>query len=151
MARKTKSNSSSNKHTSSSSSSGPTDAQISATILALTDKRGTTKTICPSEVPRLLCPSTWRAYMPRVRAVAIRLAKEGRIDITQKGQVVVVETEEDIQGPIRLRLRKQEGMEIRKQEGMEETELKDRIEKGGTNSKRDSPAAPIEHFVDRIK
>jgi|EP00624_Nannochloropsis_granulata_P002489 hypothetical protein len=73
--------------------------------------------------------------MPRVRAVAIRLAKEGRIDITQKGQVVVVEMEEDIQGPIRLRLRNQEGKE--------EIELK----KAGRNGR---PAAPIEHLIERI-
>lgn len=63
--------------------------------------------------------------MPRVRAVAIRLAKEGRIDITQKGQVVVVEKEEDIRGPIRLRLREQEeGPKTEdepKKEGMETT------------------------------
>lgn len=42
--------------------------------------------------------------MPRVRAVAIRLAKEGLIDITQRGQVVTVEKEGDIRGPIRLRI-----------------------------------------------
>ena len=87
--------------------STPTDDQLTATILMLTHKRGSTKTICPSEVPRLLFPSAWRACMPRVRAVAIRLAKQGRIDITQKGQVLVVEKEEDIRGPIRLRLREQ--------------------------------------------
>jgi len=108
-------------------SSTPTDAQLEATILTLTLKRGLTKTICPSEVPRLLCPSTWRACMPRVRAVAIRLAKQGRIDITQKGQVVVVVKEEDIRGPIRLRLREQ---------GKEEDELKkERIETGAGGSK----------------
>jgi DNA-binding GntR family transcriptional regulator len=41
--------------------------------------------------------------MPHVRAVAIRLAKEGLIDITRRGQVVTVEKEKDIRGPIRLR------------------------------------------------
>lgn len=90
--------------TSSSSASPPTDSQISSIILALTTRRGPCRTICPSEVPRVLCPSNWRACMPRVRAVAIRLAKEGLIDITQRGQVVTVEKEGDIRGPIRLRI-----------------------------------------------
>lgn len=69
--------------------------------------------------------------MPRVRDVAIRLAKQGRIDITQKRQVVVVEKEEDIRGPIRLRLREQEGKE--------ENEMKERIETSGNAL----PAPPI--------
>lgn len=90
----------------SSTSSVPTDAQLTTAILALTQKRGPTKTICPSEVPRMLCPSAWRACMPRMRAVAVHLSKQGRIDITQKGQVVMVEKEEDLRGPIRLRGKK---------------------------------------------
>jgi hypothetical protein len=77
--------------------------------------------------------------MPRVRSVAIRLAKQGRIDITQKGQVVVVEKEEDIRGPIRLRLREQE-------EGQKaEDELKkERIETETGDSKPALQAPPIE-------
>jgi hypothetical protein len=41
--------------------------------------------------------------MGRTRAVAVRLAKEGRIDITQRGQVVAVDEAGAIKGPIRLR------------------------------------------------
>ena len=85
-----------------SSSRQPSDAQLTATILALTSRRFPPKTICPSEVPRALC-SAWRDCMPRVRRLAIQLAQEGRIEITQGGQVVHVEKEEEIKGPIRLR------------------------------------------------
>jgi len=71
--------------------------------------------------------------------VAIRVAKQGRIDITQKGQVVVVEKEEDIRGPIRLRLREQE--ECQK---AEDELKKERIGRETGDSKPALQAPPLE-------
>lgn len=41
--------------------------------------------------------------MGRTRAVAVQLARKGRIQITQRGQMVAVEEAGEIKGPIRLR------------------------------------------------
>lgn len=59
-------------------------------------------TICPSEVARALDPAGWRALMPAVRAAAQVLVAAGRIDVTQRGEVVDLAS---ARGPIRLRLR----------------------------------------------
>jgi Domain of unknown function (DUF4385)/Protein of unknown function (DUF3253) len=59
------------------------------------------KTACPSEVARALDPERWREYMEPVRQAAARLAKRGRIDVTQRTKKVAPEA---ARGPIRLRL-----------------------------------------------
>ena len=74
-------------------------ADIEATILALTAQRGPAKSICPSEVARLL-NLHWQPLLGEVRRVACRLAAAGRIDILRKGQVV---PPADVKGVIRLR------------------------------------------------
>ncbi|MEM1360786.1 MAG: DUF3253 domain-containing protein [Pseudomonadota bacterium] len=74
--------------------------EIEDKILTLTAARGSSKTICPSEVARALSDE-WRPLMPLVRQVAGSLAEKGKIIATQKGQQV------DPQlaiGPIRLGL-----------------------------------------------
>lgn len=65
----------------------PSDTRIADEILRLCDARGPDKTICPSEVARGLV-ADWRALMPEVRAVAEGLARDGRIAIYRKGEVV---------------------------------------------------------------
>ncbi|HTR15419.1 MAG TPA: DUF3253 domain-containing protein [Acetobacteraceae bacterium] len=81
----------------------PGDTSIEATILRLVTERGA-GSICPSEAARALDPE-WRRLLGPVRRVAIRLAREGRIDILRKGRPVAPE---DVRGVIRLRLRRQE-------------------------------------------
>ncbi len=78
------------------------DAQLEQTLFALLFQRSTTTSICPSEVARAAVPDGWRALMPQVRAVASRLALQGRVHITQRGQVVAPEG--PWRGPIRIRL-----------------------------------------------
>ena len=78
------------------------DADIAAALIALVRQRGAQSSACPSELARQLAPRDWRALMPRVRAVASRLAAQGRIDITQGG--VAVPAQGPWKGPIRLRL-----------------------------------------------
>ncbi|MBE7325206.1 DUF3253 domain-containing protein [Nocardioides sp. Y6] len=79
----------------------PTDeartVRITATIRALLRKRDG-KSICPSDVARVVGGEAWREEMPRVRAVAGDLAARGELTVTQKGHTVTV----DAGGPIRL-------------------------------------------------
>jgi hypothetical protein len=74
-------------------------ARIREAILSLTAERGVGKTICPSEVARLLSPQDWRGLMPAVRAEADALRLEGRLRITQGGADV---EPLKVKGPIRL-------------------------------------------------
>jgi hypothetical protein len=76
---------------------------ITAEILRQTAARGADKSICPSEVARALEPEEdrWRRLMGPVRAAAIRLAREGRIEVLRKGKPV--DPLQDIRGVIRLR------------------------------------------------
>ncbi len=72
------------------------------TVTELLLVRGPEKTICPSEVARLLYPENWREHMEEVRAVALKMALEEIIEISQRGRVKTPPFE----GPIRLRFKK---------------------------------------------
>ncbi|WP_035985203.1 DUF3253 domain-containing protein [Leptolyngbya sp. KIOST-1] len=71
---------------------------IRATLLDLIAQRGPDKTICPSEVARALRANDWRSLMPAVREVGQALAEEGRVVVTQRGQIVDPQT---ARGPVR--------------------------------------------------
>ena len=72
------------------------------TILELLDDRGPEKTICPSEVARAMAGGRdFRPYMEPVREAADRLARAGRVVVTQKGAPV---SAAEARGPIRLGL-----------------------------------------------
>ena len=77
---------------------------IAAEILRQTTERGPDKSICPSEVARALAPTeeAWRRLLGPVRATAIRLAREGRVEVLRKGKPV--DPEAEIRGVIRLRI-----------------------------------------------
>jgi hypothetical protein len=75
---------------------------IEDAIFALLSDREGGKTICPSEVARRLAPKQWKSLMHSVREVAARLALEGRLVSTQKGQEVNALL---ARGPIRLKAR----------------------------------------------
>ena len=74
--------------------------EIERTILALLAQRDEGKTICPSEAARSLAED-WRPLMAPVREVAYGMADEGRLEVTQSGEVVDGRT---ARGAIRLRL-----------------------------------------------
>ena len=74
---------------------------IESEILRQTEARGADKSICPSEVARALHPE-WRTLLTAVRAAAIRLAGEGRIDILRHGRAI---DPAETRGVIRLRMR----------------------------------------------
>jgi hypothetical protein len=77
---------------------------IAAEILRQTAERGADKSICPSEVARALAPEeeAWRRLLGPVRAAAIRLAREGRIEVLRKGKPA--DPAGEIRGVIRLRI-----------------------------------------------
>ncbi|MDP3193742.1 DUF3253 domain-containing protein [Tabrizicola sp.] len=68
-------------------------------ILDLALQRGREKSLCPSEVAKVLEPDEWQAMMPEVRRVAAGMPE---ILATQNGVEVDPLT---ARGPIRLRLR----------------------------------------------
>lgn len=77
-----------------------TDEQIRNAIEGLLDQRQPPATICPSEVARALALKGWRHLMPRVRALAVAMAKDGALDVRQGGRTVVPDGA--LRGPIRL-------------------------------------------------
>ncbi len=69
------------------------DAQnLSDLIERLCAERGAGKTICPTEAAKAMAlPAggddlAWRAWLPKVRAAAVALARQGRIVIYRKGK-----------------------------------------------------------------
>jgi len=77
---------------------------IRQTILQQVRQRGLTKTICPSEVARALGGEEWRSLMDEVRSAGIELVQQGKIEITQKGNVI---PSNFVKGPIRFRVTRQ--------------------------------------------
>lgn len=75
------------------------DEVLRAEILRIAEQRGSDKTLCPSDAARSIGGGQWRDLMPAARRIAFELAAEGRVDVTQKGEVV----EPDARGPIRIR------------------------------------------------
>jgi len=76
---------------------------ISAEILRQTAERGADKSICPSEVARALAPDAWRPLLGPIRAAAIRLAREGRVEVLRKGKPADP-NQDEVRGVIRLRI-----------------------------------------------
>ncbi|MCF8879302.1 DUF3253 domain-containing protein [Hyphobacterium sp. SN044] len=72
---------------------------IEASILRLTEKRGPSKSICPSEVAKDIEPDNWNRHMRAVRAASVGLARAGRIVILRKGKPV---DPDDFRGVYRL-------------------------------------------------
>lgn len=82
-----------------SEDSGP-DRIVEERILAAVARRGDGKTICPSEVARELAgEEDFAPLMPVVREAAAALARQGRVEVTQRGRRVDART---ARGPIRL-------------------------------------------------
>lgn len=78
------------------------EREIEVAILELLSKRREGATICPSEVPRKLFPEDWRDQMAVTRETAIKLHRNGTIEICQKGEAIG--SDPAVAGPIRLRL-----------------------------------------------
>ena len=72
---------------------------VAAIRALLRHRRG--KTICPSDVARVVGGDRWRTTMPLVREVARDLADAGELVVTQRGEAVSLLT---ARGPVRLAL-----------------------------------------------
>lgn len=82
----------------------PSEEDLEGTIFTLLAQRDEGKTICPSEAARAIAgkdPDAWSRLMPLVRRSAVRLMKEGRVEIRRKGQAV---DPDDFRGIYRIAL-----------------------------------------------
>jgi hypothetical protein len=79
-----------------------TEAEAAEAIIRLLEQRDPGKTICPSDAARDLDEENFRELMPTVRDAARTLVAQKRIDVTQSGEVVDLDS---ARGAIRLRLR----------------------------------------------
>ena len=74
-----------------SQNNGPDPVTIAEAIETALRERDADKTVCPSEVARTLVGSDeklWRLLMKPIKVEAMRLAREGRVDIRRKGRSV---------------------------------------------------------------
>jgi Protein of unknown function (DUF3253) len=77
-------------------------AALENAIFTLLAQRRPGASICPSDAARAVYSTVdWRAAMPAMRAVAAQLVAQGKLVVTQGGNIVDITT---AKGPIRLRL-----------------------------------------------
>lgn len=76
--------------------------RLDAAIRALARHRGPDSSTCPSDAARAVGGARWRTLMDEARDIARRLAREGAVEITQRGRVL--EPDADWRGPIRIRV-----------------------------------------------
>lgn len=74
---------------------------VERAIVALLERRGDGRTICPSDAARALGGEDWRALLGPVRERARAMVASGRLEVTQGGRVVDLDS---ARGAIRLRL-----------------------------------------------
>ncbi|MFC5342790.1 DUF3253 domain-containing protein [Brevundimonas staleyi] len=81
--------------------SDPIEAAIFETIAKANPKGVDGKSVEPAEVAKVLQPEQWQRMLPKVRATALGLMRQGKLTITKKGKVV---DPNDFKGVTRLRL-----------------------------------------------
>ena len=74
---------------------------IETAIFEKLAKLGAGKSIEPAEVAKELQPEQWQRMLPKVKATALGLMRQGRLTITKKGKAVDPNA---FKGVIRLRL-----------------------------------------------
>ena len=75
--------------------------KLRAAILELARERGPSKTICPSDAARAVGGEAWRDLMDHARDIARDLARNGDVELSQKGEVL--DPDATWRGPIRIR------------------------------------------------
>jgi len=83
-------------------SSVATRRRIDAGLMSLLRSREPGRSICPSEIARIVVGDTWRTLLPLVRERAVTFSEQGQLDILRRGRVV---TAKPTQGMLRYRLR----------------------------------------------
>ena len=79
----------------------PIEAAIFEKLAKADPKNVGGKSIEPSDVAKELQPEQWQRMLPKVRATALGLMRQGKLTITKKGKAV---DPESFKGVIRLRL-----------------------------------------------
>ena len=79
----------------------PIEAAIFEKLAKANPKNVGGKSIEPSDVAKALQPEQWQRMLPKVRATALGLMRQGRLTITKKGKPVDPNA---VKGVIRLRL-----------------------------------------------
>ena len=82
-----------------------TGERLEAALLELLEQRADGKTVCPSEAAREVSGAPddldlWRPLMEPARDAVRRLVAAGQVEVTQRGEVVDLDT---ARGPIRVR------------------------------------------------
>ena len=80
---------------------GPMTDPIEAAITDKLAKLAPGKSIEPAEVAKELQPEQWQRMLPKVKAVALGMMRQGRLTITKKGKPIDPAA---MKGVIRLRL-----------------------------------------------
>ncbi|HTI74011.1 MAG TPA: DUF3253 domain-containing protein [Mycobacterium sp.] len=75
--------------------------ELRTAILALARDRGPGKTICPSDAARAVGGEHWRDLMDDARTIARELARQGDVEVTQRGEAL--DPDATWRGPIRIR------------------------------------------------
>ena len=75
--------------------------QVEETLLELLSQARNSESISPNQVAKALNAENWQRELPKVRAVIVGLARQGRIEVLRKGKPV---SPEDLKGIYRVRL-----------------------------------------------
>jgi Protein of unknown function (DUF3253) len=78
-----------------------TKRRIDAALRALLRSRQRGRSICPSDVARIVGGPTWRTLLPVVRDCAVKMTRRGELEILRRGRVVQAKPTE---GVLRYRL-----------------------------------------------
>ena len=81
--------------------SAATGRRIDAALRALLRSREPGRSICPSDIARIVGGTTWRLLLPVVRDRAVQMAEDAELEIVRRGRVVKTNATE---GVLRYRL-----------------------------------------------
>lgn len=73
--------------------------RVAATTRSLLRHRAANSSICPSEVARVVHPTSWRTILPHVRDAIVELVDDGEVSVTRAGE----EVDSFDGGPVRIR------------------------------------------------
>jgi hypothetical protein len=78
-----------------------TSTRIDAALRALLRSRAPRRSVCPSDIARIVGGAGWRTLLPLVRDRAVRMAGAGELEILRRGRLV---KKNATQGVLRYRL-----------------------------------------------
>jgi hypothetical protein len=68
--------------------SAATNQRIDAALRALLRSREPHRSLCPSDIARIVGGTTWRMLLPAVRDRAVKMAEGGGLEILRRGRIV---------------------------------------------------------------